>query len=196
MKLIICADDVAFATMSAASNANIEWIRVSDPANFAAEPTADAYFNFLPDAANFNYNGLQQPVFINSVANTHLSADNIIRFNGWNGFIEKDIWEMAGIINDTAASVLKQLDKTAIVTQNIPGFISARTIAMIVNEAFFVWGDDISSKAAIDIAMKLGTNYPLGPFEWAEKIGHNQLYDLLKTLAISDPRYECAPALK
>jgi len=195
MKLIICADDVAFAAMFA-SNTGIEWIRVSDPANFAAEPTADAYFNFLPGAANFDYDGLLRPVFINSVANTHLAADNVVRFNGWNGFIEKDIWEMAGIINDSAALVLKQLHKTAIVTQNTPGFISARTIAMIVNEAFFALGDNISSEAAIDTAMKLGTNYPLGPFEWAEKIGHNHLYDLLQTLAFTDPRYECAPALK
>jgi 3-hydroxybutyryl-CoA dehydrogenase len=34
-----------------------------------------------------------------------------------------------------------------------------------------VWDDEISTKAEIDIAMKLGTNYPYGPFEWSEKSG-------------------------
>ena len=52
-----------------------------------------------------------------------------------------------------------------------PGFIAARIIAMIINEAYYAKGEQISSEADIDIAMKLGTNYPLGPFEWARLIG-------------------------
>jgi 3-hydroxybutyryl-CoA dehydrogenase len=67
---------------------------------------------------------------------------------------------------------------------------------MIVNEAYFAFGENISSETDIDTAMKLGTNYPFGPFEWAAKIGLQNIYDLLQTLAITDSRYECAPALK
>ena len=42
---------------------------------------------------------------------------------------------------------------------------------MIINEAYFTWEAGTSTKEEIDIAMKLGTGYPYGPFEWGEKIG-------------------------
>ncbi len=42
-----------------------------------------------------------------------------------------------------------------------PGFVSARIVAMIINEAYFTWEAGTSSKEEIDIAMKLGTGYPL-----------------------------------
>jgi 3-hydroxybutyryl-CoA dehydrogenase len=74
--------------------------------------------------------------------------------------------------------------------------IAARTIAMIVNEAYFGWGDGISTKKDIDTAMKLGTNYPYGPFEWSEKIGLRKIYQLLKTLSEKENRYAIAPALE
>lgn len=195
MKLMICANDEGFAAISSAHE-QVEWIRVIDPSQFTAEPMADGYFNLMPNAAHADYAGLQQPVFINSVADTTLSAENIIRFNGWNGFIEKENWEMAGTLSHKTVEILAAIHKTPIATQNTPGFISARTIAMVVNEAYFALGDDISSEADINTAMKLGTNYPFGPFEWAEKIGLQNIYELLQTLASTDPRYECAPALK
>ncbi len=44
--------------------------------------------------------------------------------------------------------------------------------------------------------MKLGTNYPNGPFEWAEKIGIEKIYLLLQKLAEKEDRYQPAPALK
>lgn len=44
--------------------------------------------------------------------------------------------------------------------------------------------------------MKLGTNYPMGPFEWAEKIGLRRIYHLLKTLEKEDKRYKAAGLLE
>ena len=79
---------------------------------------------------------------------------------------------------------------------DVPGMISTRVIAMIINEAYFGLGDGISSKKDIDIAMKLGTNYPYGPFEWGEKIGLKKIYALLKKLSEKDDRYTVAPALE
>ena len=67
---------------------------------------------------------------------------------------------------------------------------------MIINEAYFAIGEDVSSKNEIDLAMKLGTNYPYGPFEWAKKIGLHNIYYLLKTLSNNDNRYIPAKALK
>ena len=194
MKLIICANDANVEALASAAE-NVTWIRVTDPSYFAAEADADAYFNLLPGAAAAEYDGLQRPVFIGSVAHTILSTPFVIRINSWNGFLEKKHWEMAGDVGDEALAVLDHLQKIPIITQNTPGFISARTIAMIVNEAFFALGDAISTANDIDTAMKLGTNYPMGPFEWAQKIGIAPIYELLQSLASTDPRYECAPSL-
>jgi len=76
-----------------------------------------------------------------------------------------------------------------------PGFVSARIVAMIINEAYFTWEAGTSSKKEIDIAMKLGTGYPYGPFEWGEKIGLVRIAELLKRLSIDDPVYELAGSL-
>jgi len=70
-----------------------------------------------------------------------------------------------------------------------PGLISARIIAMIINEAYFANAENVSTEKEIDTAMKLGTNYPYGPFEWADKIGVKNIYVLLEKLSINDPRY-------
>ena len=56
-----------------------------------------------------------------------------------------------------------------------PGFITARVIAMIINEAFFALQENVSSKEEIDTAMRLGTNYPYGPFEWTKLIGIDKI---------------------
>ena len=76
-----------------------------------------------------------------------------------------------------------------------PGLIAARVLAMIINEAYFALGDNVSTKAEIDTAMKLGTNYPLGPFEWADAIGHANILGLLQQLTATDKRYQPAAML-
>jgi len=66
---------------------------------------------------------------------------------------------------------------------------------MIINEAWFAFGEKVSSKKDIDTAMKLGTNYPLGPFAWGEKIGLHKICRLLSVLAMENDRYQVAPLL-
>ena len=48
---------------------------------------------------------------------------------------------------------------------------------------------------SIDIAMKLGTNYPYGPFEWSKKIGLKNITALLNELFITEKRYQPADLL-
>jgi 3-hydroxybutyryl-CoA dehydrogenase len=74
--------------------------------------------------------------------------------------------------------------------------LSARVIAMIINEAYFALGEGVSSKQEIDIAMKLGTNYPYGPFEWSERIGLKNIYKLLQKLNSTSSRYTIALLLE
>lgn len=66
---------------------------------------------------------------------------------------------------------------------------------MIINEAYFAVNDEVSSKKEIDTAMKLGTNYPYGPFEWAALIGKNNILELLQKLSLTDTRYQPAELL-
>ena len=88
------------------------------------------------------------------------------------------------------------LNREVIFVKDEPGLVAARVISMIINEAFFALGENVSSKEEIDLAMKLGTNYPKGPFEWAEKIGMDNIYSLLKKLSEKEERYVPAPALE
>jgi 3-hydroxybutyryl-CoA dehydrogenase len=54
----------------------------------------------------------------------------------------------------------------------------------------------VSSREEIDTAMKLGTNYPYGPFEWTRKIGPQQVAGLLELLSVDQSRYKPAASLK
>lgn len=76
------------------------------------------------------------------------------------------------------------------------GFVYARVIAQIINEAFFALEENVANEKDIDRAMKYGVNYPKGPFEWCngkEKI----IVTLLEELNIIDnKRYEISKNLK
>lgn len=63
-----------------------------------------------------------------------------------------------------------------------PGMVVARTIAMLVNEAADAVQQGVCDEASVDIAMKLGTNYPLGPFEWLARLGAPTMCSLLDNL--------------
>ena len=78
------------------------------------------------------------------------------------------------------------------------GFHYPRAISMIVNEAYFALGENLATKEAIDLAMKNGVNYPMGPIEWGEKIGLKYIIDLLTEYSeiTQDPRYRIAQELK
>jgi 3-hydroxybutyryl-CoA dehydrogenase len=160
-------------------------------------PDADAYFDLtFEDFGPSFQNITDKPVFINSVINTSNEIpNNASRINAWTGFLQRDIIEVV-LKNEAAAEVLKTLGWKYRETADVPGMIAARTIAMIINEAYFALGDEISTKSEIDTAMKLGTNYPLGPFEWSEKIGLHNIYRLLKKLSASNDRYQPAPDLE
>jgi 3-hydroxybutyryl-CoA dehydrogenase len=63
-----------------------------------------------------------------------------------------------------------------------PGFVTPRIISKIINEATLALQEGVSTKEEIDAAMKLGTSYPYGPFEWSDKIGNDKIQKLLLAL--------------
>ena len=70
--------------------------------------------------------------------------------------------------NPAVLEELKSLGFSPVETTIVScGFIFPRTIAQIVNEAYFALEEEVASKEDINRAMKFGVNYPKGPFEWA-----------------------------
>lgn len=161
---------------------------------------ADACFDLCYEEEGAAFAAItDRPVFVNAVVTTTQTLpSNYIRINAWNGFLERGITEIAAPKEQEtkAGAVLDAMGWQYQLVPDVPGMIAARVIAMIINEAYFGWGDGISSKKDIDTAMKLGTNYPYGPFEWAEKIGLQKIGVLLETLSVNNSRYAMAPALR
>lgn len=196
MKIVVAADDHRWEALRVTAP-NVEWKRAEG--NFEADESVNAFFYLLDNCAAVNYPKTAKPVFINSVETTLLETNappNVIRMNGWKGFIEKPLWELSGVISPEISNVLDTFQKQYILVPDEPGLVSARIIAMIINEAFFAKGEEVSSEADIDTAMKLGTNYPRGPFEWGRHIGLKNVVALLNKLARTDSRYSVAPALE
>jgi 3-hydroxybutyryl-CoA dehydrogenase len=91
-----------------------------------------------------------------------------------------------------------QLNWNYKIVEDRVGMVTPRIIFMIINEACYTLQEGTASMQDIDISMKLGTNYPMGPFEWANKIGINHVYQTLENLYqdTHDERYKVCPLLK
>jgi 3-hydroxybutyryl-CoA dehydrogenase len=85
-----------------------------------------------------------------------------------------------------------------IVMRDVPGLLVARTIAMLVNEGADAVYQGVCDEQGADLAMKLGTNYPAGPFEWLQQIGVGYTVRLLDHLfdAYRSERYRVSPLLR
>ncbi len=197
MKYVVIGNNEIFNELMS-NLPEINWVYAENITALFSNIDGDAFFD-LNENSSVDYSAVTQPVFVNSMVKT-LSAlnagKNIIRINLWPGFAEKQLWEIAGEINMEAATVLKNLQKKYITVNDEPGFVSPRIISMIINEAYFAKDENVSTENDIDIAMKLGTNYPYGPFEWCRKIGVKKVYDLLEKLAETDKRFTPAVGLK
>jgi 3-hydroxybutyryl-CoA dehydrogenase len=197
MMIVVSASDNQWNELTGLRS-NIEWQRVEGEADFDQYKNADAFFSLKEGSKPAGFNFTAKPVIINSVVQTlsYLATPaNVYRINGWAGFLNRPVWEVVGTANEEMETLFNTLNIKTNFVKDEPGFISARIIAMIINEAYFAVEDNVSSKAEIDTAMKLGTNYPYGPFEWAELIGSLNVLALLKKLYETDSRYRPAQLL-
>ena len=121
---------------------------------------------------------------------------HLFGFNGLPGFFENEVWEISTI--DADMELLNQLDIDYVAVSDRVGLVTPRVVCMIINEAFYTVQEGTASKADIDSAMKLGTNYPFGPFEWLDRIGLANVHELLEALYqdTKEGRYKIAPLLK
>ncbi len=116
-------------------------------------------------------------------------------------FLNRDLWELSVWNETSAADVAEKMAVLAIdyqIVQDRVGMVTPRVICMIINEACYTLQEGTASIDAINQAMKLGTRYPYGPFEWANKIGVKHVYETLAALYddTKDERYKICPLLK
>lgn len=92
----------------------------------------------------------------------------------------------------------KELGKEVEVVGDEPGLVFPRILSLLVNEAAFALSEGIASVEDIDLAMKMGTNFPSGPLEWADEIGIDQIVSILSGLhrELGDDCYRPAPLLR
>jgi hypothetical protein len=147
----------------------------------------DAVFCCLPVLTDTDKAILQKAklAFLNDVL--HKTTEFAI-FNGWPTFLERNILEVSRI-STLHQSILASLNIPFVTAPAEAGMLTPKVLSMIINEAYFTLEEAVSSKEEIDTAMKLGTSYPLGPFEWSKKIGLSNIASLLQLLADKDERY-------
>lgn len=97
-----------------------------------------------------------------------------------------------------AAGVLQALGWQPVPVQDAPGLVVARTLAMLVNEAADAVLQGVCTPDGADAAMKLGVNYPAGPFEWLQRLGRARVVQLIGALdaCYRGERYRVSPWLQ
>jgi 3-hydroxybutyryl-CoA dehydrogenase len=79
-----------------------------------------------------------------------------------------------------------------------PALVIPRIVCALANEAFFALGEGTADEPTIDLAMRLGANYPHGPLAWARRIGLARVLQVMDHMRaeLGEDRYRAAPLLR
>ena len=96
-----------------------------------------------------------------------------------------------------ATAFVTRLGKTPAVAQDFPAFMVNRILAPMLNEAIYALHEGVGTVEAIDTAMRLGANHPMGPLQLADFIGLDICLSNLQVLyeGLADPKYRPCPLL-
>jgi 3-hydroxybutyryl-CoA dehydrogenase len=122
-------------------------------------------------------------------------------FNGLPTFLNSPLLETSLRKSEDKKSleiICEKLGTSFSIVEDRVGLVTPRIICMIINEAYFTVQEGTATRQDIDMAMKLGTNYPYGPFEWCSRIGVQHVYEVLQAVYedTKDERYKICPLLK
>ncbi|MEL7002794.1 MAG: 3-hydroxyacyl-CoA dehydrogenase family protein [Bacteroidota bacterium] len=213
MKILINGDTENFEEFKTKFGDDFKYTLVHDiSSSQSILPKQDFIFDFLideqPDNIEF-YEHLNGPIIFLNVVKTSLAElffinggaiKNIFGFNGLPTFLGRNVLEVSSFANDKESldRGVERLNTEYSLVEDRVGMVTPRIICMIINEAFYTLQEGTAEKGDIDNAMKLGTNYPHGPFEWSELIGIHHVYETLEALFddTKDERYKICPLLK
>ena len=97
-----------------------------------------------------------------------------------------------------AENFFSQLKKPTVRVREGAGLVFPRILSLIINEAARALSEEVAGADEIDVAMRLGVNYPQGPLHWADQAGLDEVLAVLEGLQreTGDDRYRPAPVLK
>jgi 3-hydroxybutyryl-CoA dehydrogenase len=97
----------------------------------------------------------------------------------------------------TIRGLAVRMGKTPIAAEDFPAFIVNRILLPMINEAVYTLYEGVGSVEAIDTAMKLGANHPMGPLDLADFIGLDTCLAVMQVLyeGLADSKYRPCPLL-
>lgn len=100
--------------------------------------------------------------------------------------------------HDAVKAMAEHLGKSPITVKNSPGFVVNRILVPMINEAFFVLAEGLSTPEDIDAGMKLGCNHPIGPLALADMVGLDVCLAVMNVYfeEFADSKYRPCPLLK
>ena len=98
---------------------------------------------------------------------------------------------------ETAVQFAQSLGKTTANAEDFPAFIVNRVLVPMINEAIYTLYEGVGTVEAIDTAMKLGANHPMGPLELGDFIGLDTVLSIMNVLyeGLADSKYRPCPLL-
>ncbi|MCC7276311.1 MAG: 3-hydroxybutyryl-CoA dehydrogenase [Alphaproteobacteria bacterium] len=141
-----------------------------------------------------------------SITRLAASTDRPGRFIGMHFMNPVPVMQLVEIIRGIATEeatyqaireLAVKLGKTPVAAEDFPAFIVNRILLPMINEAVYTLYEGVGSVEAIDVAMKLGANHPMGPLELADFIGLDTCLAVMQVLydGLADSKYRPCPLL-
>ena len=141
-----------------------------------------------------------------SVTRLGASTDRPERFIGLHFMNPVPVMQLVEVIRgiatddatfQAALDIVKKTGKTAAYAEDFPAFIVNRILLPMINEAVYTLYEGVGNVDAIDTAMRLGANHPMGPLQLADFIGLDTCLSVMQVLyeGLADSKYRPCPLL-
>jgi 3-hydroxybutyryl-CoA dehydrogenase len=141
-----------------------------------------------------------------SITRLGASTDRPAKFIGMHFMNPVPVMKLVEVIRGIATdeptfqatlALAERLRKTTAVSEDFPAFIVNRILVPMINEAVYALYEGVGNVAAIDMALRLGANHPMGPLELADFIGLDTCLSIMQVLyeGLSDSKYRPCPLL-
>ena len=214
MKVLVIGSENEFLEFKQKFESNNELTLAMSYSDVSDLSAFDVVFDFMaghqPEYFEYYLDNPVENLFINApkISLAELAYYNdlpeslkLYGFNGLPSFVNRSLLEVSSLRKSDQKhldELCAQLGTEYQLVEDRVGMVTPRIIFMIINEAFYTVQEGTATKEDIDLGMKLGTNYPHGPFEWLDLIGVDNVYETLEALYedTKEERYKICPLLK